>query len=398
MSEADQKKNIIDLDLQAILRRFVFPEHFSGKDPFLCEPFGNGHINDTFRVTLPGSGRSYVLQRINRNVFHHPDQVMENVVAVTGWIRKKLSRPEQMAELLRQSSDEAAQKDGMVRNAAREAAQPPRQEVLQFLPAEDGRWYVRDLSGEYWRICDLIDHAVCYETAENEDIFYQSALAFGRFQQQLSDFPAEKLYETIPHFHDTPSRYRDFLEAVEADRAGRLKEVREEVEWIRSRQNLSSRLTDAQKAGKLPLRVTHNDTKLNNVMIDSTSGKAICVLDLDTVMPGLSVTDFGDAIRFGASTALEDEPALSRVHFDHHLYDVYRQGFLEGCRDALTPGEIRSLPDGALVITFEQAIRFLGDYLNGDTYYKTTRPGQNLDRARTQIRLLMEMEQQLPRP
>ena len=371
-------------EIETILRQFVYPGQsgqFPGEEPipegtenktFLWKPFGNGHINDTFRVTIPGRSHEYILQRINRNVFHHPDQVMENVIAVTDWIRKKIHRNSTSIKTM------------------------PRQEVLHFLPARDGRYFVQDSTGEYWRICDFIEQAICYETAGSEDIFYQSALAFGRFQKQLSDFSAQTLYETIPHFHDTPSRYRDFLGAVETDAAGRLKEVIPEVNWLREHQELASRLTTAQSEGLLPLRVTHNDTKLNNVMIDAATGRAICVLDLDTVMPGFSVTDFGDAIRFGASTAQEDEPDLTKVHFDYHLYEVYRQGFLEGCGNALTPGEINLLPHGALVITFEQAIRFLGDYLNGDTYYKTTRPGQNLDRARTQIRLLQEMEQKIP--
>ena len=370
-------------NIETIARKFA-----PGSMHLVCEPYGNGHINDTYRVRLTGidapgkiapepstsddcshAGLSgdkdcFILQKINSHVFHRPDQVMENVLGVTGWIRDKL---------IRQGED-------------------PCRRVLTVLPAEDGLPYWRDPQGEYWQACRFIPDAVCYEQAPDEETFYQSALSFGNFQNQLSDYPAGTLYETIPGFHNTPARFRQFLAALQEDKAGRVKNAAPEIAFLTERASLTKQLAKASGSCLLPLRVTHNDTKLNNVMMDAKSGKGICVIDLDTVMPGLSVTDFGDAIRFGASTAAEDEPDLSRVHFDRHLYEVYREGFIEGCAGALTKEEITMLPAGAMVITCEQALRFLTDYLNGDIYYKTARPEHNLDRARTQIRLLAEME------
>ncbi len=348
-------------------------EAFTGRDSDpVCVPFGNGHINDTFRVTInapeaPLQERIFVLQKINSTVFRNPVQVMENVLGVTGWIRLRLE----------------------------DAGLDPERRVLDVIRTLDGQPCYVDEDGECWRAYRFIRDAVCYERAETEDIFYQSAVAFGNFQHLLSDYPAQSLYETIPDFHNTPVRLRQFLDTVERDPVGRAESAAEEIGFLRSRGDLAGRLTQAAAAGHLPLRVTHNDTKLNNVMIDRETGKWLCVIDLDTVMSGLSVTDFGDAIRFGASTAAEDEPDLDKVHFDRHLYEVYRQGYIEGCQGALTDSELQMLPDGAMVITYEQALRFLADYLNGDVYYKTARPAHNLERARTQIRLLSEMEQLL---
>ena len=353
-----------DRQLKQILTAF-----FGTRRIRFCEPFGNGHINDTFRVCMDGPPGEdlYVLQRINRKVFTNPPALMDNVCAVTSWIAGKIA----------------------------ESGGDVKREVLTFLPAGDGKYYFVDPEGEYWRVSLLIDEADCFETAVNDDVFYQSAAAFGRFQRQLADFPAKTLFEVIPGFHNTPVRYQTFEASVERDAAGRAAGADFEIRFLTERRALAGRLTQALTDGRLPLRVTHNDTKLNNIMIDRKTGKALCVLDLDTVMPGLSVTDFGDAIRFGASTAAEDEPDLGKVHFDRHLYEVYRNGFIEGCHGALTPEEIRMLPDGAMVITYEQALRFLSDYLDGDIYYKISRPGQNLDRARTQIHLLQEMEEAL---
>lgn len=336
-----------------------------GREILACENYGNGHINDTCRVST-GSG-DFILQRINRRVFHHPDQVMENVLGVTGWIRRKL---------------EACGED-------------PAGRVLQVIPAEDGAPFFIDEAGEYWRAYEMITGAVCYEQAPTEEVFYESAFAFGLFQRQLCDYPVSALHETIPDFHNTPVRLAQFREAVKRDAAGRLASAQAEVDFLLERSELAGHLAQAAAQGRLPLHVTHNDTKLNNVMMDAKTGKGRCVLDLDTVMPGFSVTDFGDSIRFGASTAAEDEPDLKRVHFDLHLYEVYAGGFIAGCGGALSRDELAMLPDGALVITYEQALRFLTDYLAGDVYYKISRPGHNLERARTQIRLLGEMEQRL---
>lgn len=334
-----------------------------------CVPYGNGHINDTFLATAV-SGRdkdTFILQRMNTHVFKKPREVMENVAGVTEWIRRSLE----------------------------ESGADWHRRVLQIIRTAEGEPCFTDSSGGWWRALGLIDGAVCYEKAPTEEIFYQSALAFGNFQRLLADYPAKQLHETIPDFHNTPVRCRQFLDAVRDDPAGRLAGAAVETAFLQERaEKLSGRLVHAALAGILPLRVTHNDTKLNNVMMDRETGEGLCVIDLDTVMPGLSVTDFGDAIRFGASTAAEDETDLQKVHFDRRLYEVYREGFIEGCGGALTSGEIDLLPVGAMVITYEQALRFLTDYLMGDVYYKTARPSHNLDRARTQIRLLSEMEKE----
>ncbi len=327
-----------------------------------CASYGQGHINDTFKVDTEKT--SFILQRINRHVFHEPARVMENLLRITEHIEKRL----------------------------KEEGTDPSRRVLHVNRTNDGRLYYVDEEGEYWRALTFVDGAVCFERAENEDIFREGALAFGSFQKLLSDFPASRLYETIPRFHDTGLRLEQFVQALSADPAGRADRVREETAFLLERKELAGRLSGAAARGEIPLRVSHNDTKLNNVLIDKKSGHWLCVLDLDTVMPGLSLTDFGDAIRFGASTGAEDEPDLDKVHFDRHLYEVYREGFLEGCGGSLLDKEICMLPDGAMVITYEQALRFLTDYLSGDVYYKTAREDHNLDRARTQIRLLQEME------
>lgn len=328
-------------------------------------PYGNGHINDTYRVVCCEGGREsrFILQKINRNVFHRPEEVMENITGILGFITSKI---------------EASGGD-------------PQREALSLIPAREGKPFVTDEQGECWRIYRFIDRTVCYENAGDEEIFRRSAMAFGRFQKLLANYPAEKLHVTIPDFHNTPARFRQFWNAVLEDAAHRRKEVEEEISFLAEKEALSRKLERAHREGILPIRVTHNDTKLNNILFDACSGKALCVLDLDTVMPGFSVTDFGDAIRFGASTAAEDEPDLGKVHFDRHLYRVYREGFLEGCGGSLLEGEEALLFEGAKVITYEQALRFLADYLAGDVYYKISRPDHNLLRARTQIRLLQEM-------
>ena len=293
---------------------------------------------------------------------------MENVLGVTRWIEDRLL----------------------------EAGEDPEGRVLRLIRTrEDNSTFFVDEEGEYWRMYDYIEEAVCYEKAQTLEIFRESAAAFGNFQRQLCGYPADELWETIPDFHNTPVRLEQFMKSVSDDKAGRLSKAKKEADFLMEHSFLAGRLFEANRQGLLPVRVTHNDTKLNNVMIDKNTGRGKCILDLDTVMPGFSVTDFGDAIRFGASTAAEDEPDIEKVHFSMRLYEIYASGFIEGCGGALTDGEVDMLPDGALVITYEQALRFLADYLDGDTYYKVSRPDHNLQRARTQIRLLEEMEASL---
>ena len=324
-------------------------------------PYGSGHINDTFLVR---AGKRYILQRMNRNIFTDPQGVMENILGVTNFLREKI---------------EKAGGDGM-------------RETLTVIPTKAGEPLYWDSLGDCWRMYHFIEDAISYDRVESERDFYESAVAFGNFQQMLADYPAETLHETIPGFHDTKARYEVFLKAVEEDVCHRAKEVAKEIAFFQERKEIAAVLGDMLAAGELPLRVTHNDTKLNNIMMDAKTGKGICVIDLDTVMPGLAVHDFGDSIRFGASTGDEDEPDLSKVNCDLHLFQLYTEGFLKGCRGSLTETERAMLPMGAKVMTYECGMRFLTDYLQGDTDFKIHREGQNLDRCRTQMKLVADME------
>ena len=329
-------------------------------------PFGNGHINETKLVTMD-NGVQYVLQRINKNVFKRPDLLMENYVGVTTFIRKKI---------------EAAGGD-------------PLREVLNAIPTKDGKPFTIDEEGQYWRLLVYVTESMSYDKVERPEQFYDSAVSFGDFQYMLRDYPAETLHETIVNFHNTPDRFRQLTEAIANDAKGRLAEVQAEVEFARAREEFAGTLERAHAEGKLPLRVTHNDTKLNNILFDTNTGKALCVVDLDTIMPGYSVNDFGDSIRFGATTALEDETDLSKVNFDISLYELYVKGFIEGAKGGLTEGELEMLPIGAIMMTFECGMRFLADYLNGDTYFRIHRPSHNLDRCRNQFKLVADMEAHL---
>ena len=330
-------------------------------------PYGNGHINDTFLVvceTGEGRRKRYILQRMNRSIFKMPQQLMENVVNVTEYLR------------------------GMI---ARRGGDPDR-ETLNVVKTKDGSNYYLDGQGDYWRMFLFVEQTVCLEKVESAKDFYDSAVAFGNFQKMLSDYPAQTLHETIPNFHNTPSRFSDFRRAVREDKMGRAAQAKEEIEFALAREKDTRVLTDMLKAGELPLRVTHNDTKLNNILFDADTKKAICIIDLDTVMPGLSHYDFGDSIRFGASTGAEDEKDLDKIEMDLSLFEAFTKGYLEGCGGSLTEREIEMLPMGAKLMTYECGIRFLADFLEGDTYFKIHRDGHNLDRARTQFKLVKDME------
>lgn len=326
-----------------------------------------GHINLTYFVNCSGAFR-YVMQRINTNIFTKPDELIENILNVTEFIRSKL---------------DAAGRD-------------TKREVLRLIPTTDGKYIYRDSEGGVWRLYDAITNARTYQSADIPGLFYSSAYAFGSFQRQLADFPAEKLHETIVNFHNTVSRYADFEKAVSEDRAGRASSVPDDIAFVREHKDLCSYIVDRIASGEYPLRVTHNDTKLNNVMIDDDTHEALCVIDLDTVMPGSVLYDFGDSIRFGASSATEDEHDLSKVYMKPDLFEEYLRGFLAGLENSLTEAEIDGLPYGAIVITFETGIRFLTDYLNGDTYFATHYEGQNLYRTRTQFKLVADMLGKLP--
>ena len=327
--------------------------------PVSCEPYGCGHINVTY-LAVTESGRRYILQKINNNTFRDVAGLMENITAVTEFLRTKTDDP---------------------------------RGVLTLVKTHDGASYLH-AQDAYWRVYDFVEDSICLQLPETDEDFYQSAVGFGTFQQLLTDFPAAKLHETIPNFHNTPDRYRTFLETLERDPMHRAAQVQPEIEFALARQSEMAALQTALKAGELPLRVTHNDTKLNNVLLDEKTRKAICVLDLDTVMPGSSLYDYGDSIRFGANHCLEDEQDLTKVNFDILLYEVFTRGFLEGARGSLTPAELEYLPWGARLMTLECGIRFLTDYLDGDHYFHVSHPRQNLDRARTQLKLVKDMEEQ----
>ena len=331
-----------------------------------AERYGAGHINDTFAVWAADHSRRWILQRINTDTFTDPAGLMENVTGVTSYLRR---------EILARGGD-------------------PDRETLNVVPTREGKPYYTDCEGGAWRAYLFVEGTVCLQKVENERDFYTAAETFGNFQNQLAGYPAATLHETIARFHDTPNRYANFEKALAADVMGRAREIGPEIAFIRAREADCHVLMDQLAAGVLPLRVTHNDTKLNNVLIDQATGKGICVIDLDTVMPGLSAYDFGDSIRFGANDCAEDEPDQSKVHFSLHLYEVFARGYLAAAGSAMTEAERRSLPWGAKLMTLECGIRFLTDYLEGDHYFKISRPAQNLDRARTQFTLVEGMERE----
>ena len=331
--------------------------------------YGEGHINSTNKVyvrTDSGDELAYIFQRINKEAFRKPVEVMENLVGVTSYL----------ADVIKQEGGD------------------PERETLRFLQTHAGEPYHVDSEGEYWRAYVFIDDVDTYQQAESAEDFARSGQAFARFNARLADYPVETLHETIPQFHHTPKRFRDFMQAVAADSEGRVAGAQEEINFVRAREEECGILVDLQEAGELPQRVTHNDTKLNNVLFDKETGEGLCVIDLDTVMPGLTAFDYGDAIRFGASTALEDEKDLDKVQFSLEYYNAYTKVFLGVMGDSLTEKEILTLPWGAKLMTYECGMRFLADYLAGDIYFGIKRPEHNLDRARTQFKLVREMEAQ----
>lgn len=330
-------------------------------------PFGSGHINDTFRITCEkedGQVRRYILQRMNHEIFKNPEELMENVMKVTSFLKNKI---------IQEGGD-------------------PNRETLNVIPTISGDNFLTDENGEFWRTYLFIEDASCFDTVKEPEDFYNSALSFGNFQKLLADYPAQTLHETIANFHNTVKRFEDFKKAVEEDVCGRAKEVSQEIRFVFEREKDTHIICDALEQKKIPLRVTHNDTKLNNIMMDKKTGKGICVIDLDTVMPGSALYDYGDSIRFGANTGEEDEKNLELISLDLELFDIYTKGFMEGCGGRLTKEEIELFPMGAKLMTFECGMRFLADYLQGDIYFKIHRPEHNLDRARTQFKLVADME------
>jgi len=322
-----------------------------------CQRYGCGHINVTY-LAVTETGRRYILQQISSQAFHNIPALQENIAAVTAYLHSQTDDP----------------------NGA-----------LTLIPTKDGRsWYHHGENSD-WRVYDFIEHSICLQSPECPEDFYQSAIAFGRFQQQLRGFPAATLHETIRNFHNTPDRYRLFRKALAKDVARRARAAQPEIAFVLAREEIGSRLTSMLKAGALPLRVTHNDTKLNNVLLDASTRTPLCVIDLDTTMPGLSAYDFGDSIRFGAATAAEDETDLSKVTVSMDLFRIFTKGFLQAC-PSLTQAEREALPLGALTMTLECGLRFLTDYLDGDHYFDIQYSDHNLDRCRTQFKLVSDME------
>jgi hypothetical protein len=349
-------------DVRPIANRFQFEGEFQS-----AVRYGNGHINDTYAVrytSADGTSRRYILQRINHHVFRYPVRLMQNMVAVSDHIRTRVAA----------------------------AGGDPDRGAVTVVPTREGAHFFQHDDGTFWRGQVFIEGSLCIDQVEDVRHLYEAGRAFGDFQRMLGDFPVECLHETIPDFHNTPVRLRAFEIVVAEDPVGRVASVASDVAFVRARSPEAGRLVGLLAEGSLPLRVTHNDTKLNNVLFDETSGKAVCVIDLDTVMPGLSLYDFGDAIRFAANTAVEDETDLDKVHLDFALFENFTRGFLESAGPVLNEEEKRQLCFSARLITFELAVRFLSDHIAGDPYFRIHRTNHNLDRARCQFRLLEEME------
>ncbi len=339
----------MDKDILNVIDRFAIEG-----TPIECAPYGAGHINRTFLV-ITDTGHKYILQKINDHVFRDVAALMENIISVTKFLQKD-SEPGT---------------------------------VLRFIGTKDGSSYT-EYNGEYWRIMDYIE-GICFQVSETPEDFYNAALAFGDFQQRLSGFDASSLHETIPDFHNTADRYRKFHEVYRADRMDRNKTALAEIQFALEREELADVLTGQLREGLLPLRVTHNDTKLNNVRFDKVTRRPLALLDLDTVMPGLSLYDYGDAVRCGAATADEDEKDLSKMEMSLEMFEAFTRGFIEACPD-LTRREKEMMPMGVKIIALELGLRFLTDHLDGDNYFAIHREGHNLDRARTQFKLVSDIE------
>ncbi len=345
----------MNIDIAVIAQCFEIPEP-TGEATVLS----GGLINSTYLV--PCGKNNYIIQRINTDVFKNPEKVMENIVSVTHFLRKRL----------------------------RERDRDPERGTLHFAPAKTGKYWHSDESG-FWRACRFIGDARSSFCAQSAEEFALCGKAFGEFQEMLTEFDASTLFESIPDFHNTPKRYEALLNAVKEDKLGRAAAVKPELDFISEHTDFAFAIQYLYEAGKIPLRVTHNDTKLNNVLLDNETGEPICVIDLDTVMPGFCAYDFGDAIRSGACNCAEDEPDYQKATVNLDYFKAFTRGFLEGCGKGLLEDEIRSLPLGAIGITLECGMRFLTDYLEGDTYFKCERENQNLDRCRTQFALAQDL-------
>lgn len=331
-----------------------------------CEPYGSGLINRTYVAVYNEGGRRvrYIVQRINTNLFKNVDGLMNNIKLVTEFNR---------AEIMKRGGD-------------------PDRESLTLVPTKNGGTYFRTEEGDCYRVYVFIENAKGYDVVEKPEHFYESAVAFGKFAMLLDRFDSSKLFEVLPDFHNTVKRFDNFRRSLEADKFNRAKDVKKEIGFALEREKITHTIVDLLASGKMPSRVTHNDTKLNNVLIDTRTDKAVSVIDLDTMMPGSICYDFGDSIRFGCNPCLEDTPETEKVIFNMPLFETYTKGYLSVFGDTITDIERKNLPIGAILMTYECGIRFLTDYLDGDVYFRKTREGQNIDRTRTQFKLVSDME------
>ncbi len=349
-------------DIKHIIKQFTFQGKYIS-----AEELTSGNINSTYLLTYEqadNSNKHYVLQKINTVAFKNPHELMTNIQLVVNHITAAMARSKVDCE----------------------------RKTLEFVCSKQGSYIYHDENNQYWRSYVFIDNACAYDSIENPQHFYEAGRGFGEFQKYLFDFPAEKLTATIPDFHNTTKRFYAFVAAVADDKAGRVASLEKEIDFFFDRRKMMNKIIALTEAGVLSERVTHNDTKLNNVLIDNTTGKALCVIDLDTVMPGSILYDYGDAIRYGASTAAEDETDLSKIGVDMNLFRLFTDGFVSEINHTITEEEIKNLPLGVLVITCELAMRFLTDYINGDEYFKVKYPEHNLVRAHAQMKLLEEFE------
>ncbi len=350
--------------VKTILDQFRFKGKFVGYNEF-----GSGHINRTFLATYDDSGKiiKYVVQQINDTVFKNVEKLMDNVFEVTSFLRAKI----------------------------KEYGGDTERETLHYIMTKDDNRFYKTDDGKFFRAYVFVKDSVSYDSVDSAEIFKSSGKAFGKFQRLLADYPADTLFETIPDFHNTKWRYEEFEKAVKNNKSGRAENCKEEIEFVRARQKDCSVLVDMTESGDLPLRVTHNDTKLNNVMFDENTNECVCVIDLDTVMPGLALYDFGDSIRFGANTAVEDESDLSKVSLNLEYFKAYAEGFLSEAGQSLYQSEIDYLAFASKIMTLECGMRFLGDYINGDVYFNTEYDEHNLVRANNQFKLVYDMEQKM---
>lgn len=344
--------------------------HFEIEGKFIsCEPYGSGLINRTYVAVFDENGKRvrYIVQRINSNLFTNVDGLMNNIKLVTEFNR---------AEIIKRGGN-------------------PDRESLTLVYTTEDKPYFKAAENEYYRVYIFIEGAKGYDVVEKPEHFYESAVAFGKFAMLLDRFDSTQLFEVLPNFHNTVKRFENFKKSLEKDAFDRAKDVRPEIDFALAHEGITSKIVDLLDSGDMPTRVTHNDTKLNNVLIDTTTDKAVCVIDLDTMMPGSICYDFGDSIRFGCNPCLEDTPETEKVIFNMPLFETYSKGYLSVFGDTITDVERENLPLGAIMMTYECGIRFLTDYLDGDVYFRHTREKQNIDRTRTQFKLVSDMEKRI---